>query len=362
VLLTLVALVVLTGAGVAVIQSLRDSRAAAPATDLAPPATAQVKRQTLESVTSLDGELGYGALSPIVSRQQGTLTWLPPVGETLTQGSEVLRANEQPVVLLYGGLPMYRALSLAVEGQPLLAGDDVLQFEQNLRELGYTGFTVDHEFTDKTMEAVKRWQHSLGVPETGVVDIGQVIYAPGPLRVADHQLRLGSDAAGLVMNASGTDRVVTADVPATQAGWAQQDAPVTITLPDGRAVTGTVAGVGTEASSSDGDSSGGGGAGEGSGDPGNATIRVTITIADQAALGTLQQGPVIITRIVDQRADVLAVPVIALLALAEGGYGVEVVEGAGSRIVPVETGMISNGQVEVRGPDLQVGQSVVVPG
>lgn len=352
VVLTLLVLVALSGAGVTGFLYLRDDRGPAPAVEQAPPATAQVTRQTLESVTTLGGELSYGAVSPVVSRQSGTLTWLPAVGETLSRGSHVLRADERPVVLLFGDLPMYRALTLDVEG------DDVLQLERNLRELGYRGFTVDRLFTAKTVEAVKEWQHALEVPETGVVEPGQVIYAPGPLRVADHQERVGSDAAALVMNASGTDRVVTADVPATQAAWAVPGTAVTVTLPDGTAVAGTLAGVGTEASSS----SGGEGSDEESGDPGETTVRITVTLPDQAALGALQRGPVTLTHTLDQRADVLAVPVTALLALAEGGYGLEVVEAGDTRIVAVETGLVANGQVEVRSADLREGQSVGVPG
>jgi hypothetical protein len=59
---------------------------------------------------------------------------------------------------------------------------------------------------------------------------------------------------------------------------------------------------------------------------------------------------------------VLAVPVTALVALAEGGYGVEVVDSRGSRLVGVEIGMFSDADdlVEVTG-DLDEGDEVVVP-
>jgi len=47
--------------------------------------------------------------------------------------------------------------------------------------------------------------------------------------------------------------------------------------------------------------------------------------------------------------DVLTVPIAALVALAEGGYGVEVVDGSTSHYVRVETGLFASGRVEVSG-------------
>jgi len=62
-----------------------------------------------------------------------------------------------------------------------------------------------------------------------------------------------------------------------------------------------------------------------------------------------------------QHKNVLAVPVAALLALSEGGYGVQVVQGSSSRIVAVETGLFADGRVEISGPGISAGMSVGVP-
>jgi hypothetical protein len=62
--------------------------------------------------------------------------------------------------------------------------------------------------------------------------------------------------------------------------------------------------------------------------------------------------------------DVLSVPVSALLAMAGGGYAVEVVDAGGARrLVRVETGLFddSAGRVQVAGAGLAAGQNVVVP-
>ena len=59
--------------------------------------------------------------------------------------------------------------------------------------------------------------------------------------------------------------------------------------------------------------------------------------------------------------NVLAVPVNALLALAGGGYGVDVVTGGTSRLVGVTTGVYSDTLVQVSGPGITAGMRVEVP-
>jgi multidrug efflux pump subunit AcrA (membrane-fusion protein) len=65
----------------------------------------------------------------------------------------------------------------------------------------------------------------------------------------------------------------------------------------------------------------------------------------------------------ERKPGVLAVPVTALVALAEGGYAVEVSDPAtnATQLVKVTTGLFAGGQVEVTGAGLHEGQRVVVP-
>jgi hypothetical protein len=59
--------------------------------------------------------------------------------------------------------------------------------------------------------------------------------------------------------------------------------------------------------------------------------------------------------------DVLAVPIAALLALAGGGYGLEVVEPGGvHRLAGVTTGVFTGSQVQVSGAGIDAGAKVVV--
>jgi hypothetical protein len=66
--------------------------------------------------------------------------------------------------------------------------------------------------------------------------------------------------------------------------------------------------------------------------------------------------------ITSERADnVLAVPVNALLALAGGGFGVDVVTGNTTQLVGVTTGLYSSTLVQISGPGISAGTLVEVP-
>jgi hypothetical protein len=61
---------------------------------------------------------------------------------------------------------------------------------------------------------------------------------------------------------------------------------------------------------------------------------------------------------VEEREDVLTVPVKALLARDGGGFGVEVAQGGERRVVPVDPGLSADGLVEIDG-DVREGDTVV---
>jgi len=313
-----------------------------------PLGTATVTRTTVTVAVNATGEVGYGQPLPVTSRAAGTLTWLAPVGSTVKRGEPLLRADNNPVVLLYGNLPFYRPINVGVKGP------DVGQLETNLRELNYTGFDADENFTASTTAAVKRWQRDLGLEPTGVVDPATVIVAPGAVRIVAHSARLGTSASADVLTASPTTRIVTASVPAAKPELSKKGAKATVTLPDGTAVQATVAGV-VEPPSPGGQES------EQAAPPaGDAEPQVTVQLNLQHK-GELPPGPVDIVFVTDEHANVLAVPVHALLAIGDRGFGVEIREGATSRVVPVQTGLFSSGKVEISGDGIAEGVTVVMP-
>ena len=353
--------VALAGAGATALE-LRQAPAAQDANPDLPPATAPVTRQTLLDTQDEPGTLGYGAAYPVDSVPSGTLTWIAAAGATVTRGHPLLAVDTRPVVLLYGWLPMYRTLSIGSEG------DDVRELEQNLAALGYGGFTVDGDYTWATAYAVDVWQHDLGVPETGTVAPDAVLVAPGAVRVTDPQpLGSRSGPGRPVLSYTGTTRLVTVDLPVADQRLARVGGTVTVALPGGTA-SGTVGSVGTVATLPS-------AAPGATPDPSAATVPVTVTLTATAASagaspvggagsdagGGLDGAPVTVTFTAARHADVLTVPVAALLALAEGGYGVQVVDGGRSRIVAVHTGLFAAGRVEVSAPGLTAGTLVGVP-
>ncbi|MEV0730683.1 peptidoglycan-binding protein [Polymorphospora sp. NPDC050346] len=310
-----------------------------------PPATAVITRQTLVDAENADGELGYGTARTVNGRLTGTLTALAEVGATVRRGQVLYRVDDVPVVLLHGPLPAYRTLAPSVEGA------DVRQFERNLRALGYTGFTADDHYTGATADAVRRWQRDLGVEPTGRVEPGHLVHASGDARIETHQAAVGdaTQSNQPVLTVTGTVRLVTVTLPAAAGRLAAEGAAVTVTLPDGRTTTGRITAVRTVVTlASD-------------TNPTENRIEVTVTGDDPDALAGHDHATVTVAFTASRRDDVLTVPVAALLALAEGGYGVEVVDGSTTRVVAVETGLFAAGRVEVTGAGLAEGQRVGVP-
>lgn len=338
-------------AGVVASRSGDDDNSTADAADEPATTTAEVTVRDLEERTELDGTLGYGDTSQLSVSAQGTVTWLPPEGSVVDRGQPVAEVDDRVVPLLFGDRPLWRELGPGVEDGP-----DVELVEANLVALGVVTadeLTADQEWTSATTAALEEWQESLGLDDTGRLAPGDVAVRPGAVRVTAHVAELGGQAGGPVLDVAGTTRQVTVDLEATLQGMVAVGQTVDVELPDGTVVPGTVASVGTVAETP-----------EGSEDPTadtTPTIEVTVSLDDPAAAGALDQAPVTVSVVTSAAQGVTAVPVDALLALAEGGYAVErPLAGGGTELVPVEIGAFADGWVQVTG-DLAEGDDVVVP-
>jgi multidrug efflux pump subunit AcrA (membrane-fusion protein) len=191
-----------------------------------------------------------------------------------------------------------------------------------------------------------------------------VVFVGHPVRVGEHKASVGDqvDAGAPVTAISSTTRVAAVELAADSVGIARVGDKVDIELPSGRTVKGTITDVGKVAKA-DSTSGSSGGSTSGGSSSSEATITVTIRVDPPKQTGDLDQTPVKVDFVKQHKQGVLAVPVTALVALAEGGYAVEVSDPATNttRLVKVRTGLFAGGQVEVRGPGLRQGQRVVVP-
>lgn len=335
------------------------STEAAPANP-GPAATATVERGMISATESWDGTLDRGMPLTVRSGAGGTVTRLTDQGATVGRGDVLFRVDEQPVVLLSGVVPMYRDLG------PGASGVDVNQLEANLAALGYAGFAADDEYDSSTAEAVSAWQEDIGAALTGTVARGYVVFVPAGGRVDTLRSGVGDVVAPgtAILDITGSDQVVNLEVEVDDRDRFAVDTAVTVLLPGGDEVTGsvssaTVVEVGPQ--SPDG-ASGGEGGGEAANTDTEPVVLVEIALAESAP-DELVGSPVEVVVGVDERTDVLLVPVTALLALAEGGYGLEVVADDGSAsIVAVETGLFAEGKVEVDSPDIADGTVVGVAG
>ena len=311
-----------------------------------------VTRRDLSSQSESTGTLGYAGSYSIVSQATGILTWLPAVGQVISEGQVLYDVNGSPVVLLYGSTPAYRDLALSTTGTAF-TGPDVRELNADLVALGYVSSSdlspSSDEFTEWTEYGVEKLQAALGEPQTGSLALGQVVFLPTAARITAVQGTLGGPAGGgALLTATSTARQVTVNLDANDQSQIAVGDQVQIDLPNGKTTPGTVTSVGTVATSG---SSG-------------ATVQVLITPTDAAATGTLDQASVDVYVTAASVKDALVVPIQALLARAGGSYAVEVVNPNGvHHLVAVTLGLFddADGLVQVTDTTLEAGDRVVEP-
>lgn len=320
-----------------------------------------VTRQTLASQTQVDGTLGYDGSYRVLNQVPGTITWLPALGRVLRQGDVLYRVDGTPVVLLYGHTPAYRDLAEGATADAV-SGPDVRQLNADLVALGYaTRSQLDptsNEFSWQTKQAVERLQKHYGLDETGALLRGSVVFLPHPLRVAAEPVPVGSTAppGAAVLTGTSTRRVVSVNLDVSQQSQVKPGDRVSVTLPDQSTTPGVVTKVGTVATAPSGD--------QGAGSNNSPTIDVTVRLRHPADAGHLDQAPVLVSIVTATARNALVVPVNSLLALASGGYAVEVAgQGGSRRLVAVTPGLFddADGLVQVTSTSLSAGQRVVVP-
>ena len=216
-----------------------DDRAATHA-DASDRPTVSVVRGDLSTTTALSGAIGYGTPAVMTARGDGTITWLPAPGTTIERGQTVYGLDGRPVPLFYGAIPLYR--DLMADGAT--RGPDVAMVAQNLAALGFSVGAVpdgsDMVFTPALRTAVRAWQKSLGIEQTGVVGAGTVVVLPDAIRVAGVTAQLGDPAGAEILSWTSPAKQLWAQVPVDQVALLPVGAVVEVTLADGQALSATV--------------------------------------------------------------------------------------------------------------------------
>ena len=323
--------------------------------------TALVTRRTLVSQTQVSATLADAGSYSVVNQASGTLTRLPAVGKVVRQGQALYQVNGLPVVLLYGRVPVWRALSAG------MTGTDVRELNTALVRLGYASAAAlgpragrDY-FSSETAYALERFQAKLGITHpTGSLALGQAVFLPSAVKITAWATAVATGvtatAGAVLMTATSDSPVVTIALDTSQQAEVKAGDTVSVTLPRGNTTPGVVTSVGTVATT-------------------NATthattITVLVALRHPAQVRRLSSAPVTVSITTGVVRNALVVPVSALLAQpaggageAGGGYAVEVAGAGGHHLVPVSVGMIDNatGLVQVTSSRLTVGQRVVVP-
>ncbi len=331
----------LLAAAVAVGFALGGGTESVPSTETVAVDTAPVVRTDLIQRETLSGTLGFGEVDVLRAAISGTVTALPEEAQRIERGGVAFEVDGRPVVVLVGERPAWRALGPDTED-----GVDVLQLEENLVALGYgpVEWTPDEDFDGDTADAVESFREEYGLDEDDEVELGRVVFLPGPVRVGSLLVAKG-DVVGSgtpMLEYSGFEQEVRIEVEPDRLDLVKPGAPVTVELPDGAVVDGSIAEIGRVVISS----------GPEPDAPG--VVVVTVRLAEPVA--GLDQAPVDVDLERERAAGVLAVPVRALIALSDGGYAVEI----DGRLIGVEIGDFADGLVEVTGP-IAEGDLVVIP-
>jgi len=228
-------------------------------------------------------------------------------------------------------------------------GADIAQLESTLLDLGLVD-KADGIYDSATYAAVQQFQHMMGMEQDGIIDLGEVVFLPGSVRITQQIATEGTlvGANSQIVGVSHSAKVVRLNLPANQQGLLAQNDEVTVELPDSTIVPAVVTYVAQTATVSQ---------------QGGATFEVFIELSDQTSTDGLDEAPVDVIVVSDSVENVMTAPVSVLLSLLEGGFAVEKDLGGGQiALVAVEVGFFGdNGMIEISSDQLSPGDRVVIP-
>lgn len=308
-----------------------------------------VTRRTLEETSETSGTTGFGETRALNASAQGVVTEAHDTGDVLRSGDVAIRVAQRPIVVVDGSTPMFREMRRVGSGERDAAGDrlgpmtgpDVAQLQRYLIAEGFDGngaLEADGVYGLATEKAVKQWQRRFGHPATGRVDSGQIVFIDGPVRV-ETTPDVGQQFEDLTV--TDLEPVITANITSKQRSYFAVGNAVDIELAD-TSILGTV----TDLRRTTG---------------GDGSVQYVVDVSPEvgsnvAGIESGEAAGLTATRVVAE--DVLTVPVRALVALAEGGWAVELDTTDGPRLTAVKLGDVVDGFAEIDG--LEEGAEVLV--
>ena len=309
---------------------------------------AGVARKDFVETTEIEGTLGFGTIEQLPNLAAGVITWIPEAGTVIEVGDTLYEVDNVPVVYLPGDIPAYRAMD---SSRNTTDGDDVLQLEEFLDSLGLMeplNASVDGDFTSYTGDAVEDWYEQYYKRE-GIDSVrkGFVMFGRDSFRISSVNVSLGQQInGGSVLSITNTTRLVSVALDTGLTGILEVDDVVQVELPDESIVSATVTDVSTVAVT------------QGQGQQATSFLPVELILDGDGSLFDESPVTIFVEEAIELEATVI--PISALLALAEGGYAVEVMREGQPVLTGVRLSNFLNNEVSVEG-DLEPGDEVVVP-
>lgn len=314
-------------------------------TTTVPYETEEVQLRSLTDAKDFDGEVQFGEEWGLPIKLEGTVTARHPKGTVVKAGEPLIWVDNKPAFFAYGEMPLYREL-FRVERVPgekleLLTGDDVTQLQEFLLSQGHNDkerLKVDGIFGNRTARAVKAWQKAHGFEETGRITARELVFAPEDLRIKSEP-RVGDAFGEFTVSTSG--QKLTVSTSRRDVRYLKEGARVEIIVDPDTTIGGVVVATAEVVDQ----------------DMGGKKLQATITpdtaLPESATTVTVTGRGISVE-------DAVTVSVRALVALAEGGYAVEVDLGGGkTELRKIEIGEILDGFAQISG-DVNAGDRVVV--
>ena len=189
---------------------------------------------------------------------------------------------------------------------------------------------------------------------SGILRLGDAIVLPDAVRVGSAHVAVGGAAlpGAPMLDLTSVDQIVKLAVDPQLAPSIHPGDQIRFTATDGTAIPGTIVSVAAVAVAPP---------DAGNGPPQGPSVEVIAAATDPAALADLEGTDLLADVTTGTAPDALAVPVTALVVLADGSFGVEVASAGTTHFVRVAPGIYDRTMVEITAPGIAPGDQVVVP-